>query len=243
MRATARSGGAQPDRYPARRMGIVIGLLGGVGSGKSAVAKAFAAHGCLVLDADAEARAVVELPEVRAALVERFGPGILDGAGNLDRARLAALAFDDPLATADLNAIVHPQVRARLNAALDAAGAFKPTAPAGNPATAATTAVGGKRATPEAARGRDIVLDVPLLLESPLAARVDRWVFIDTPETLRDARLASRGWSPGERVRREARQAALAEKRARADAVLENSGAIGDLGRAVEALLLRWRTT
>jgi len=196
-------------------MAFVIGLLGGVGSGKSAVARLFAAHGCLPLDADAEARAVVELPEVRAALVARFGPGILDAAGHLDRSRLAALAFDDPLSTADLNAIVHPHVRARLNAALDEAGA----------------------------RGQDVVLDVPLLLESPLAARVDHWVFIEAPEAVREARAATRGWPPGERARREARQAALAEKRARADAALENSGDIGDVERSVEALLSGWRTT
>jgi len=192
-------------------MSLVIGLLGGIGSGKSAVAHALAARGFLVLDADVEARAAVEQPEVRAALVERFGPDILDERGALDRACLAARAFSSEQAVADLNAIVHPPVRARLAAALAAAGA------------------------------RPVVLDVPLLLESPLAAHVDRWLFVEAPESVREARIAARGWAPGERSRREARQASLQAKRARADAVLENSGAIEDLERQLDALLKRWR--
>jgi dephospho-CoA kinase len=201
-------------------MALVIGLLGGIGSGKSAVARAFAARGCLVLDADAEARAVVELPAVRAALVERFGPGIMDAGGRLDRGRLAAAAFADGRGASDLNAIVHPAVRQRLAAAFAAAtDRQRPGGPA------------------------DVVLDVPLLLESPLAAHVTHWLFIEAPETVREARVGARGWPPGERARRESHQASLADKRARADAVLENSGGIVDLERSVDALLLRWRTT
>ncbi len=199
-------------------MALVIGLLGGIGSGKSAVAKAFAARGCVVLDADVEARAAVKQPSVLAALVARFGAGILDANAQLDRARLAGLAFADARGTADLNAIVHPAVRERLAAGLAAAtSCHRPGGP------------------------RDVVLDVPLLLESPLAVRVTHWLFIDTPDAVRDERVAARGWPPGERARRESRQASLAEKRARADAVLENSGDIGDLERSVDALLFRWR--
>lgn len=188
-------------------MGEVIGLLGGVGSGKSTVAALLARRGFVLLDADAESRATVGRPEVLEALVRRFGRGILDAQGGLDRARLAAAAFDDPRATADLNAIVHPRVRERLAAALDAAG------------------------------GADVVLDVPLLLESPLAERVTRWVFVEAPETARDARVAGRGWPPGERARREARQADLDVKRARARHVLENRGSLEHLEAQVDALL------
>ncbi|HEX5010539.1 MAG TPA: dephospho-CoA kinase [Planctomycetota bacterium] len=188
-------------------MGEVLGLLGGVGGGKSTVAGILARRGLRVLDADAEARAVAELPEVRAALAARFGADVLDGAGRLDRARLAARAFASPGATADLNALVHPRVRERLLAALDAAG----DAP--------------------------VVLDVPLLLESPLAARVTRWIFVQAPERLREERVAGRGWPAGERARREAQQAGLAAKRSRAGHVLENSGTIEHLERQVDALL------
>ena len=188
-------------------MGEVLGLLGGVGGGKSTVAGILARRGLRVLDADAEARAVAELPEVRAALAARFGADVLDGAGRLDRARLAARAFASPEATADLNALVHPRVRERLLAALDAAG----DAP--------------------------VVLDVPLLLESPLAARVTRWIFVQAPDGLREARVAGRGWPAGERARREAQQADLATKRSRAGHVLENAGTIEHLERQVDALL------
>lgn len=193
-------------------MGAIIGLLGGVASGKSTVAGILARRGLQILDADAEARAVVAEPEVLAALVERFGSGILDDRGRLDRPALAAAAFADPESTAALNALVHPAVRARLEAALEAA----------------------------AAAGRPVVLDVPLLLESPLAERVTTWIFIESRADDRDARTTElRGWDAGERARREARQADLAAKRARADHILENSGTIEDLERSIDALLAR----
>ena len=188
-------------------MGEVLGLLGGVGGGKSTVAQMMRQRGLLVLDADAEARAVVELPEVTTALARRFGREVLDAQGRLDRAALAARAFSDPAATADLNALVHPRVRERLLSALDAAGP------------------------------RPAVLDVPLLLESPLSSRVTRWILIESPEAAREERVAGRGWPPGERARREARQADLAIKRRRADHVLENHGTIEHLERQVDALL------
>jgi len=121
-------------------------------------------------------------------------------------------AFPDPDArpdaTADLNAIVHPEVRRALLAGLAEAGD-----------------------TP-------VVLDVPLLLEAgPLAERVDVWVFVEAPEEAREARAAARGWDPGERARREARQADLQAKRRRAGHRLENRGTIEDLGRQVDGLL------
>jgi dephospho-CoA kinase len=188
-------------------MGAVIGLLGGVGSGKSTVAELLARRGLLVLDADAEARAAVDRPEVRAALVRRFGADIEQPGGTLDRSLLARRAFADEASTADLNAIVHPAVRARLLDALRAAG------------------------------DRPVVLDVPLLLESPLAVHVTAWVYVDAPEAAREARVAGRRWPEGERERREARQAPLPAKRARAHIVLENRGSLRDLEGQVDALL------
>jgi len=188
-------------------MGLVIGLLGGIGSGKSTVARLLAERGVTVLDADRHAREVVQSPAVLAALVARFGRGILDARGGLDRAALARAAFADEAATADLNALVHPEVRQRLLDELSRCG------------------------------DQAVVLDVPLLLESPLASLVQTWVFVEADERQREARVADRGWAPGERVRRESRQADIARKRARADYVLENSGSIEDLGRRVDALL------
>jgi len=188
-------------------MGLVIGLLGGIGSGKSTVARLLAERGLTVLDADRHAREAVRAPAVLGALVARFGPGILDSSGTLDRAALARTAFADEASTAALNAIVHPEVRRRLMDERAACG------------------------------DRPVVLDVPLLLESPLASLVGTWVYVEAKEGLREARIATRGWPAGERRRREARQADLQAKRRRADYVLENSGSIDDLGRQVDALL------
>ncbi len=190
-------------------MGEVIGIVGGVASGKSRVSSILAQRGLTVLDADAEARQAVREPAILEALVERFGQAILAGDGSLDRAALADRAFRDPRSTADLNGIVHPRVRERLLEQLRAAG----DAP--------------------------VVLDVPLLLESPLAALVSTWIFVEASESLREARARSRNWDPGERARRESRQADLSAKRSRAEHVLENNGTIEDLERSVDALLER----
>lgn len=184
-----------------------IGILGGVAAGKSAVARAMEARGLLRLDADEVAREVVAEPAVLERLVERFGPTILDKNGDLERAALAALAFSSEAATADLNALVHPEVRRRLRAQIEAAG------------------------------DRPVVLDVPLLLDSPLEELVDTWVFVESPASEREARAAERGWERGERERREGLQASLAAKRARADHLLENHGTIDDLARSVDTLL------
>src|SRR5438105_3436971 len=90
-----------------------VGLSGGIGSGKSTVARALARRGAVVIDADAIAREVVEPGQPGlAAVVSRFGPEVLDGGGRLDRPALAALVFDDAAARADLNAIVHPPLAA-----------------------------------------------------------------------------------------------------------------------------------
>jgi len=187
-------------------MGLVIGLLGGVASGKSAVAALMEGRGLLRIDADALAREVVETPPVAAAIAERFGRDLYAD-GHLDRARLAERAFADPGATAALNALVHPAVRERIARSLAAAGS------------------------------RPVVLDVPLLLESPLHALVDEFVFVESDEAVREERARARGWAPGERRRREALQSDLAQKRAAAGHRLENNGRIDDLVPQVEALL------
>ncbi|MFT7463263.1 MAG: dephospho-CoA kinase [Pseudohongiellaceae bacterium] len=194
-------------------MGQIIGLLGGVASGKSTVGNLLRQAGWLVLDGDEVARQVVSEPAVAQDLADRFGNDLFDDQGTLDRALLAKRAFAEAQSTADLNAIVHPAVRQRLLAQLDQAGS------------------------------RDVALDIPLLLESPLAVRVDQWVFIATDEKQRDEWAEGRQWEPGERSRRESRQATLAEKRAAADHVLVNDGTIDDLKAQVEALLRAWAAT
>jgi dephospho-CoA kinase len=184
-----------------------VGLSGGIGSGKSTVARTLAARGAVVIDADAIAREVVE-PDTPglAAVVARFGAGVLDGDGRLDRPRLAALVFDDAAARADLNAIVHPLV------ALESARRMAAAPP-----------------------GSVVVLDVPLLVEAARSG-YDVVVIVEAPEDVRLERLVGRGMNVDDARRRMAAQASDDERRRVADVVLDNSRSEEHLERQVDSL-------
>lgn len=198
------------DRLPQQPGPIVIGLVGGIASGKSTVAGMFGARGFTVLDADAEARRVTDDPAVARAIAERLGPAAAPG-GRVDRAALARIVFGDPAARAALEAIVHPRVRARLLQRLDEARAS----------------------------GSPVVLDVPLLLEGGLIERCDTCVFVDAAPEVRQARARGRGWDVGELARRERAQADLAVKQARCPHRIRTDGPLEDVHRQVEELLGR----
>ena len=171
------------------------------------MARALARRGAIVVDADAIAREVVEpgRPGL-AAVVERFGPEVLDEKGRLDRPKLAALVFEDAAARADLNAIVHPLV-------------------------AAETARRLAAAPPDAV----VVMDVPLLVEAARSG-YDVVVIVEAPEAVRLERLIARGMAPDDARRRMAAQASDADRRKVADVVLDNSGPEEDLERQIDAL-------
>jgi dephospho-CoA kinase len=184
-----------------------VGLSGGIGSGKSTVARALARRGAIVIDADAIAREVVEPGEPGlAAVVERFGSGVLGADGRLDRPALAALVFEDAAARADLNAIVHPLVAAETARRLAAA-----------PADSV------------------VVLDVPLLVEAAKSG-YDVVVIVESPEPVRLERLVGRGMSEDDARRRMAAQASDADRRKVADVVLDNSGSEEDLEAQIDSL-------
>lgn len=191
---------------------VVIGVLGGIASGKSLVARILGERGAVVLDADALARAALDRPEVAATIARSFGRGVLAPGGGVDREALARAVFADSERLSQLESIVHPLVRAQLDAALEQA-----LREGASPA---------------------VVLDVPLLLESsPLARRCDLLLFVESDAADRRRRASgSRGWAPGELARREARQLALPEKRGRADVVLVNDGTEAQLRERVD----RW---
>lgn len=157
---------------------IVIGLVGRSGAGKSTVARMFAALGADVIDADALAHEVLDDPEVRAAVVARFGAEVVGPAGRVSRPALAMRVFgptpDHATALADLEAIVHPPVRTRIAARLAAL----------------------RTAEHADGRRRVAVLDVPLLVQSGWDAACDRLVVVECADQVRQARLAARGWSP-----------------------------------------------
>ena len=187
-----------------------VGLTGGIGSGKSEVARRLAAHGAVIIDADVAAREVVApgTPGL-AQVADAFGPEVLGPDGALDRERLGAIVFRDPALRAKLNAIVHPLVREWMGAA--------------------------ERAAADAAPGDLIVVhDVPLLAESGRADRFDLVIVVDVPPELQVERLVGqRGMSPDQARARMAAQASRDQRLAIADIVIDNSGSLHDLDRRV----------
>jgi dephospho-CoA kinase len=183
----------------APRRKIIIGLVGGIGSGKSLVARAFASLGCGVVDSDRLAREAMDQPAVKTQLVRWWGPGVLDGSGAVDRRAVAGLVFNTPRELRRLEKLIHPRVhrgRARLQSRYRADWKIKA-----------------------------IVEDTPLLMEKGLDAACDVIVFVAASRENRLKRLAaSRGWDERELTRREKMQVGLDRKAARADYVVQNDG-------------------
>lgn len=190
----------------------VVALTGGVAAGKSTVSAVLADRGAIVLDADVFAREAVERGSAGlSAIVERFGASVLASDGSLDRPALGALVFGDPVAKADLEAIVHPVVQELSSTAIAQA----------------------TRAHPRTV----IVYDIPLLAEARDPGEFDLVVLVAAPAAQRQARLESeRGFSPEEALARVAAQA-TDEKRAEiADVVIDASQNVEVTQEAASAL-------
>ena len=188
----------------------VLGLTGGIGSGKTIVGKMFAQLGAEIIDADQLARDVVEPGQpALGEIVERFGPDVLQVDGRLDRARLGGIVFADAAARAALNAITHPRIRERMAAAVSA----------------------------RKDRSGVLILVIPLLYESARTALVEAVmvVWVDPQTQLR--RLLERGGLTDEQARqRIAAQMPLDQKRALADHVIDNRGTPEETRRQVETI-------
>ena len=186
---------------------ILIGLTGGIGSGKSTVSVLLAARGAIIIDADAIAREL-QAPgaPLLSLLAEKFGDSIIDSDGALDRAALASIAFSDPEALKDLNKIVHPAIAKEMDARLTA-----------------------QRSTDNV-----VVLDIPLLTENPRAG-LSGVVVVDIPIELAVSRLVEfRSMAEDDARARIAKQATREERRAIADKVIDNSGDVTSLSDQVE---------
>lgn len=195
-----------------RRAKPIIGLCGGIGAGKSLVAAELARLGCLVIDSDRLNHEVLGRPEVAARLRSWWGPGVLDAAGAVDRRKVAEIVFADPAERRRLESLVHPliaQARAAIIRQSESDSAIKA-----------------------------FVIDSPLLFESNLDRECDAVVFVDASEPTRLERLRlQRGWDAQELRRREQGQLPLAEKRRRADLVVENNGTVDELRPRVADIL------
>jgi dephospho-CoA kinase len=186
---------------------ILVGLTGGIGSGKSTVSALLAAKGAVIVDADAITRELQQPGEpVLAAIVSRFGADILAADGSLDRARLAGIVFTDPAALKDLNAIVHPAVGAEIT----------------------------RRVEAERPTDHVVVLDIPLLVEGG-RYRTAGLLVVDTPVDVAVARLVEyRGMDEADVRARIGRQATREQRLAVADRVIDNSGDPASLAAEVD---------
>jgi dephospho-CoA kinase len=188
---------------------LVVGLTGGIGSGKSAAADEFAAHGATVVDTDTIARELTEKGGAAVAEIEKlFGSTFLDQTGAMDRKKMRDHVFADPAAKRALEALLHPLIREESARRIAAAG------------------------------GPYVIHVVPLLIESPdYRSRVDRVLVVDCPEETQLARVRARSGLSEDEVRAIMRtQSSRAERLAAADDVIDNRGARDALRKQVAAL-------
>lgn len=204
---------ARRDRSAPRRPPLRIALTGGIASGKSTVAGLFGALGVPVIDTDVVAREVVAPGTAGlAAVVARFGPAILGPEGGLDRARLRSLVFADSAARRDLEALLHPLIRARTAELSHAAG------------------------------GEYQLIVVPLLIETGTADSYDRVLVVDTDRQMQLDRLMLRDRATATEAEAIlAAQATREERLARADDVIVNSADMPALARQVARLHATYR--
>jgi dephospho-CoA kinase len=190
----------------------VIGLAGGIGSGKSTVASVLRDLGAIVIDSDALSRDALAEPDVRQTLRQWWGDEVFNAAGQPDRRRIAEKVFNQPDERRRLEGLIHPRVadarRRRISESTDQTDVCA------------------------------VVIDSPLLFETGLDVECDAVVFVDAPQSQREARVArTRGWSAGELARRESAQRPLAEKKSRADFVCTNASDVTTLAADVGAIL------
>jgi dephospho-CoA kinase len=191
----------------------IIGLVGGIASGKSVLAAELARLGAAVLDADRAGHEVLDLPDVVTAIRQRWGEKVFDDNGRVDRRAVGRIVFEPTAAARQelefLEQLTHPRIGELL---MRQVAEFREN---------------GARA---------LVLDAPVMEKSGWHGLCDRIVFVDTPREIRLARASQRGWSEEEFAAREGAQESLEQKRSRADVIIDNSGTLSDTRAQVE----RW---
>ncbi|NLF73571.1 MAG: dephospho-CoA kinase [Candidatus Anammoximicrobium sp.] len=195
---------------------ILIGILGGVASGKSAVSNRLKMLGAVVLDADRAGHEVLREPEVKEALRRRWGDAVFDAAGEVDRRKVAGIVFAETCRgreeLAFLEQLTHPRIERRLRGQLE------------------ELSLRGVRVA---------VLDAPVMLKAGWDRMCDGLVFVDTPRHVRLARARQRGWTEAVLAAREAAQEPLETKRRRAVTLIDNSSSWEHLHEQVDRF---WRS-
>lgn len=190
----------------------VIGLIGGIGSGKSAVSAEFARHGGRIISGDQLGHEALRQPAIRDRVIQRFGQGIVGPDGGITRRALGAIVFADPQARRDLEALVFPYIEQRIREEIESAQS--------------------------AVDVRFILLDAAIMLETGWNKVCDWLVYIHVPRELRLERLnRQRGWSEKEVTARELAQMPLTDKATQADFTVDNSGSLPETARQVYHLL------
>jgi dephospho-CoA kinase len=176
----------------------IIGIIGGIGSGKSAAATEFAKLGCGLVDADKIAHELLDEPEVQKQIIVLFGPAVLNSAGKIDRKKLAGIVFSDSCKLSSLNKLIHPLVLARAEQLIGEYNRQKNV--------------------------KAIVLDIPLLVEVGWDKRCDKLVFVNCNRQLRAERIQKKGDLDENQLKiRENFQIFLDNKIDLADNVIDNS--------------------
>ena len=192
----------------------MIGLVGGVGAGKSTVAAELARLGCALIDADRIAHGVLNRQDVRDRLSERWGRRLIGPDGQVDRDALGEIVFSDPQALAELNGIVHPLIRAEGERQL-ADGVGRPDVPA-------------------------VVIDAPLLVEAGWNSLCTALVFVQSRADHRRRRVASeRGWDKKKWAGRESFQISLDTKAPMCDYTVDNTSSVSHLVAQTRELFYR----
>jgi dephospho-CoA kinase len=185
----------------------IIGILGGIASGKSTVAKAFAQLGCQVIDADAIAHELLDNAPIKEKIVAFFGREILDSTAKIDHKKLADIVFSDPEKLSFLNGVLHPAVLDRAEAMIELFSRQDQT--------------------------KAIVLDMPLLVEVGWAERCDRLIYVDCSQKTKDKRAKKAGLDKNQLKIRENFQISLDNKADLSDNTIENNSDFSALVRQV----------
>lgn len=194
---------------------VVIGLAGGIASGKSTVATVLGDMGFHVIDVDSQAKSALQQPQVRDQLVSLWGDSILNESSTIDRTAIAALVTKDPAKRRTLEEVVRPWVRMNRDRAL---------------------------AQAHAAGKTGVVLDAPQLFETSQNAECDLVIFVEAPGPQRIARAADRGWTQEHHAKRESAQLSIDEKRRRSHAIIVNDSSPAALTADVKAVVRQVRS-